>query len=69
MKAFGKWIANSPEGTMLKVAAGAGLGALLDWMLTSEVNPIVVVITAAMVPVIVNYLNPQDARYGTGRQH
>jgi len=54
---------------MLKVAAGAGLGALLDWMLTSEVNPIVVVITAAMVPVIVNYLNPQDARYGTGRQH
>jgi hypothetical protein len=38
-------------------------------MLTSEVSPIVVAITAAMVPVIVNYLNPQDARYGTGRQH
>jgi len=63
---FGKWLANTPEGTLVKVALGAALGALLDWVVTAEVSPLIVGITAAIVPVLINYLNPMDGRYGTG---
>jgi uncharacterized protein YacL len=66
MKSMQKWLATTPEGTLVKVAAGAALGALVDWLATSEVSPLVVAITAAVVPVIVNYLNPADSRYGNG---
>ena len=65
---FGKWLANTPEGTLLKVAAGAALGALVDWLATSTVSPLVVAITAAVVPVLVNYLNSSDSRYGRGSE-
>ena len=65
---FGKWLANTPEGTLVKVAAGAALGALVDWLATSSVSPLVVAITAAVVPVLVNYLYPSDSRYGRGSQ-
>ena len=65
MKAFWKWLATTPEGTVAKVAVGAGLGALADYLATAEVSPIVVAITAAIVPVLVNWLNPMDPRYGS----
>ena len=65
---FGKWLANTPEGTLVKVAAGAALGALVDWLATSNVSPLVVAITAAVTPVLVNYLNPSDSRYGRGSE-
>lgn len=63
---FGEWLANTPEGTLVKVAAGAALGALVDWLAASNVSPLVVAIAAAVTPVLVNYLNPSDLRYGRG---
>ena len=32
----------------------------------SDVHPLIVAITAALVPVCINYLNDQDPRYGLG---
>ena len=61
-----EWLANTPEGTALKVALGAGLGALLSWLATADIHPLVVAICAAVIPVAINYLNDQDPRYGLG---
>lgn len=61
-----EWIANTPEGTAVKVALGAGLGALLSWLATADIHPLVVAICAAVIPVAINYLNDQDPRYGLG---
>ena len=61
-----EWLANTPEGTAVKVALGAGLGALLSWLTTADIHPLVVAICAAVIPVTINYLNDQDPRYGLG---
>lgn len=62
-----KWIATRPEATFLKAALGAALGALASWLATSDVHPLLVAIGAAVIPVVVNYLNQADPRYGKGR--
>lgn len=59
-----EWFATTWEGSITKIAAGAGLGALLSWLLTADVHPLIVAIGAAVIPVIVNALNGQDHRYG-----
>jgi hypothetical protein len=43
------------------------LGAAADQLATSNVSPIWVAVGAAAVPIIVNYLNPDDPRYGSRR--
>jgi hypothetical protein len=42
----------------------AGLGAAASWVATAEVHPLVVAICAAVIPVAINWLNPEDFRYG-----
>ena len=64
--AIREFLATTPEGTFLKIALGAALGALASWITTADVHPLVVAITAAVVPVVINYLNPDDTRYGRG---
>ena len=64
MAKFKHWLYTSPIASMLKVALGAGLGALADQLATSDVNPMWVAVGAAVVPVIVNWLNTSDPRYG-----
>ena len=66
MEAFEEWLATSPLASVLKIATGAALGALMSWAATAEIHPLAVAIIAAVVPVVVNYLNPHDYRYGTG---
>lgn len=66
MGGFDVWLARSPLASALKIAAGAGLAALLEQLTTSSVSPVWVAVGAAIIPVLINYLNPADARYGRG---
>jgi hypothetical protein len=59
-----KWLANTWEGSVFKIAAGAGLGALASYLMTSDVHPLIVAISAAIIPVLINALNSADSRYG-----
>jgi hypothetical protein len=61
---IGRWLADTWEGSMVKIALGAGLGALGSWLATADVHPLVVAIGAAVIPVIINALNGADPRYG-----
>ena len=58
------WLASTWEGSIVKIAAGAALGALLSWLATADVHPLIVAISAAVIPVIINALNGEDPRYG-----
>ncbi len=59
-----EWLAKTWEGSVFKIAAGAGLGALASWLMTSDVHPLIVAVSAAVIPVIINALNGDDPRYG-----
>ena len=60
-----QWLANTWEGSIVKIAAGAALGAIASWVVTADVHPLIVAISAAVIPVIINALNGDDPRYGT----
>ena len=59
-----KWLAETWEGSLVKIAGGAALGALLSWLTTADVHPLIVALGAAVIPVIINALNGDDPRYG-----
>ena len=59
-----EWLANTWEGSIIKIALGAALGALGSWLATADVHPLVVGIGAAVIPVLINALNSADQRYG-----
>ena len=59
-----QWLANTWEGSIVKITAGAALGAVASWLMTSDVHPLIVAIGAAVIPVLVNALNSADKRYG-----
>ena len=59
-----KWLANTWEGSIVKITAGAALGAIASWLMTADVHPLIVAIGAAVIPVLVNALNSADKRYG-----
>lgn len=59
-----QWLANTWEGSLVKIAGGAALGAVLSWLTTADVHPLIVAIGAAVIPVIINALNTTDQRYG-----
>lgn len=65
---MGKWLAGTWEGTATKAIIGAALGALLSWLTTADIHPLVVGLGAAVIPVVVNLLNPADIRMGVGKQ-
>lgn len=65
---MGKWLAGTWEGTATKAIIGAALGALLSWLVTADVHPLVLALGAAVVPVAINALNSSDPRYGKGAQ-
>ena len=59
-----QWLAQTWEGSIFKIAAGAALGAIASWVVTADVHPLIVAISAAVIPVIINALNGDDPRYG-----
>jgi len=66
VKEFEAWLATSPTASFLKIMVAAGLGAVGSWVATAQVHPLVVAIAAAVIPVVINWLNPGDPRYGNG---
>jgi hypothetical protein len=61
-----KWLATTWEGSIVKITAGAALGAIASWLMTADVHPLIVAIGAAVIPVLINALNSADKRYGVG---
>lgn len=59
-----QWLAQTWEGSIFKITAGAALGAIASWVVTADVHPLIVAISAAVIPVIINALNGDDPRYG-----
>ena len=59
-----KWLANTWEGSIVKITAGAALGAIASWLMTADIHPLIVAIGAAVIPVLINALNSADSRYG-----
>jgi heme exporter protein D len=51
---------------MVKIGLGAALGAFVDELANQGVGPIWVAVGAALVPIVINWLNPADPRYGRG---
>ena len=61
---IGIWLATTWEGSIVKITLGAALGAVASYATTAQVHPLIVAITGAVVPVLINALNRQDPRYG-----
>ena len=59
------WLATTWEGSLVKIGGGAALGAVLSWLMTADVHPLIVALGAAVIPVIINALNSEDPRYGS----
>lgn len=65
MRELEEWLAASATGSFIKITLGAALGAALSWLTTSDIHPLIVAMSAAVIPIIINSINPQDPRYGT----
>lgn len=65
---MGRWLAQAWEASLTKSIIGAALGAVLSWLMTANVEPVLVAIGAAVIPIIINALNKYDPRYGMGKQ-
>lgn len=59
-----EWLANTWEGSLVKITLGAALGALGSWLATADVHPLIVALGAAVIPILINALNSADNRYG-----
>lgn len=67
METFLKWLATSPLGSALKVGLAATFGWVLENIETLNVPSVLSVALVTAIPVIINWLNPQDKRYGAGK--
>lgn len=69
--AFQRWLAESPIGSLVKVLLGTLLAwvaaSLPEWQAGSSAPVVVFVLVQAIVPVLVNYINSADTRYGIGK--
>jgi hypothetical protein len=61
---IGQWLATSPLGGFAKVASGAMLVWIVDNLSTFQIPEIVQVGLIAGLPIIINWINPNDPRYG-----
>lgn len=66
MEGFLVWLSASPLATALKVAVAAVLGWTLVNLDGLNVPPVVAVALVAAIPVLINWINPADSRYGRG---
>jgi len=59
-------VATSPVGTALKIGFGASAVWLLDNISAFNLSPALSAVVIAILTIAINYLNPQDSRYGRG---
>lgn len=62
--AFFQWMASTRTGSIFKIALGAVLVWIADSVADWNLPPLVMVAAVAVIPVVINELNPRDSRYG-----
>jgi hypothetical protein len=61
---IGQWLATSPIGGFAKVAAAGMLVWLIDNVGSLQIPQIIQVGLIAGLPILINWMNPDDPRYG-----
>lgn len=61
---FLQWLADSPIASAFKIGSAAALVWVIDNVSSLEIPAVMQVSLVAGIPVIVNWLNPEDTRYG-----
>jgi hypothetical protein len=64
MENFLEWLATSPLASFAKIFGAGVLGWLLINIDTLGVHPAVAIGLVSALPVVINWLNPVDSRYG-----
>jgi hypothetical protein len=64
MKNFLSWLASSPLASFAKIFAAGVLGWIILNLDSLSIHPALAIGLASALPVIVNWLNPNDSRYG-----
>lgn len=64
MENFLGWLATSPLASFVKIFAAGVLGWFVVNMDSLNVHPAVAIGLASALPVVINWLNPSDSRYG-----
>lgn len=64
MNQFLAWLAVSPLASALKVGGSASLVWVLDNVTSLDLSPVVQIGLTAALPVLINWLNTMDFRYG-----
>ena len=68
MESFLYWLACSPIASAIKVGLAASLGWIISNPDTLNVTPVVSIGLVSAIPVLINWLNPADGRYGKGEE-
>jgi len=67
MKKFLKWLASSPSAAALKVILGGSLAIAIDYVDAFNLPPTIALLIVAVVPLVIDALNPHDPRFGRGK--
>lgn len=65
MENFLSWLASSPLASFAKIFVAGVLGWVAVNADTFNVHPAIAIGFASALPVVINWLNPNDSRYGT----
>ena len=64
MTSFLEWLASSPIASFAKVFAAGVFGWVVLNIETLDLHPAVAIGLASALPILINWFNPADARYG-----
>lgn len=64
MENFLIWLANSPLASFAKIFGAGILGWFVVNLDSMDIHPAVAIGLVSALPIIINWLNPTDARYG-----
>lgn len=64
MKKLLNWLATSPLASFVKIFAAGVLGWFAANIDSVNVHPAIAIGLASAIPVVINWLNPSDSRYG-----
>ena len=64
MENFLIWLANSPLASFAKIFGAGVLGWFVVNLDSMSIHPAVAIGLASALPIIINWLNPSDSRYG-----
>lgn len=68
MENFLYWLASSPLASAVKVGVAASLAWVVGNPNALNLPPVALVGLTAALPVLINWLNPADGRYGKGEE-